>query len=75
MRVAIDWNLCIGSGLCVKVAGNGLQLAPYHGEPRAILSGNPPDDLLLSAARACPTMAIRLVDEVGQLLYPPPPAV
>ncbi len=73
MRVAIEWNLCVGSGLCLAAAQSGLRLAPYRGEQRALLTACPADDALQAAARACPMMAIRLADEAGQPVYPPAP--
>ena len=72
MRVAIDWGLCVGSGLCVRVDPDGLALTPTSGGQRAIVAGCPSDEALLAAARACPTLAIRLTDDEGRPLYPPP---
>ena len=77
MRVTIDWSLCIGSGLCLVAAPGVLALVPYAGAWRAGLAAGATDGALMAAARACPTMAIRLTDDVGQPIYPPsgPPRV
>jgi len=61
MRVAIDWDLCIGSGLCEATAGGAFALVAVEDGWRAVLADATADDAaLLAAARACPTMAIRL---------------
>jgi ferredoxin len=73
MRITIDWNLCIGSGLCAAAAPAGMRLVPVGNERRAILCGCADEADLLAAARACPTLAIRLYDAAGQELYPPAP--
>lgn len=74
MRITIDWNLCVGSGLCAAAAPDGLGLVPCGGGRRAILSGSVSEAELLAAARACPTLAIRLFDGAGREVYPPPSA-
>ena len=71
MRVVIDWNLCVGAGLCLAPAAGGLRLVPYPGQLRAVLVGSADDGALLAAARACPTMAIRLAGQDGRPIYPP----
>jgi len=76
MRLAINWDLCIGSGLCAASAPQVFRLVPYQGEVRAVLASAALDDaLLLAAARACPTLAIRLTDDAGRPVYPTPAAV
>lgn len=74
MQLSINWHLCIGSGLCVATAPAAFRLVPYGNEYRAALIDPVVDyDLILEAARACPTLAIRLTEN-GAPLYPPPPA-
>jgi ferredoxin len=72
MRVMIDWDLCVGSGLCAVESGGALRLVPCGGERRAVLAGCPDDGTLEAAARACPMLAIRLWDAAGRTIYPPP---
>lgn len=71
MRIAIDWSLCVGSGLCVEAAGPAFRLVAHGEGYRAILVDPGADDAaILAAARACPTLAIRLSDAEGPI-YPP----
>lgn len=67
MRVAVDWNLCLGSGLCVAAGGRAFALVETADGPRAVLADPTVDDAaLLAAARACPTLAIVLSDAAGE---------
>lgn len=71
MRIEIDWDLCVGSGLCAAAAGGALSLQPTADGPRILLTDATVDDMaLIAAARACPTLAIRLSDG-GHRIYPP----
>lgn len=71
MRVELDWNLCLGSGLCLTAAQRAFTLVPTAAGPRAVLCDpTAPEAEILAAARACPTLAIRLSDETGPI-YPP----
>jgi ferredoxin len=76
LRVAIDWDLCIGSGLCVAASDGAFAVVDVDTnagcEPRAILrDGTVALGPLLAAARACPMQAIRLAADAEQV-YPPP---
>jgi ferredoxin len=73
MRLAIDWDLCVGSGLCRAAVPGAIRLVPYRDELRAIWVGDAADAALVAAARACPTLAIRLSEHGGQAIYPPAP--
>lgn len=74
MQIAINWDLCIGSGLCVANIPQAFALVRYGEEVRAVLVAPPLDDgALVVAAQACPTLAIRLTEN-GRAVYPPPPA-
>lgn len=78
MRIEIDWDLCVGSGLCAAAAEGAFTLVPAAEGPRIVLTDATVDDAaLIAAARACPTLAIRLSD-AGHRIYPPeanpPPA-
>jgi ferredoxin len=72
MQLAIDWDLCVGSGLCLAAAPGAFALTGPPTARRAILVGPAPDEALLAAARACPTLALRLRQADGTRLYPPP---
>ena len=59
---SVDPDLCIGSGDCIRIVPSAFQLdddaSVSHPTPAAATSDL---DLLLEAARSCPTQAIRIV--------------
>jgi ferredoxin len=64
--VEIDDGACAAHGDCVDLAPEVFALADV-----AQVIGSGPDELLLAAAEACPSTAIRIVDPVaGEQLYP-----
>jgi ferredoxin len=79
MRLLIDLELCIGAGLCVAASPERFALVETEWGPRAELQtpvaseGLDADSeaSLLAAARACPTLAIRISDDEGHRVYPP----
>jgi ferredoxin len=72
VRVEIDWDLCIGSGLCVAASAETFELVPHEGSERARLKDpGAPDEVLLACAGACPMLAIRLRDDRGRWRFPP----
>ncbi len=65
-QVLIDAAACAAHGDCVDIAPNVFQL-----DDVARVIGDAPDELLLTAAEACPSVAIRLVDAgTGEPIYP-----
>jgi ferredoxin len=64
--VQIDEDACAAHGDCVDVAPDVFELADV-----AVVIGTAPDDVLLRAAEACPSTAIRLVEsETDEQVYP-----
>jgi ferredoxin len=64
--VEIDESACAAHGDCVDLAPDVFVL-----EDVARVTGTGPDDLLLAAAKACPSAAIRLIDaNTSALVYP-----
>ena len=64
--VEIDEGACAAHGDCVDIAPQVFALDAF-----ASVVGEGPDDLLLAAAEACPSVAIRLVDtETSEPIYP-----
>lgn len=65
VEVAVDPDLCIGSGDCTRVAPAAFRLDEAQGVSLPILSGveNTDPALLIQAARGCPTQAIRVVQD------------
>jgi ferredoxin len=62
----IDPNACIASGDCEEVAP-----AIFHLEDVCEVVGTGPDELMIAAAEACPTSAIRIVDTTTrEQVYP-----
>lgn len=64
--VEIDESACAAHGDCVELAPQIFAL-----DDVARVVGDGPDDVLLAAAEACPSVAIRLVDaETSEPIYP-----
>ena len=64
--VTVDEDACAAHGDCVDVAPDVFELGDV-----AVVIGTGPDDLLIKAAEACPSTAIRLVDpNTDEQVYP-----
>ncbi len=62
----IDEAGCIAQGDCVELVPNVFQLEDF-----ATVVGTGPDELILTAARACPVEAISVFDaETGVQIFP-----
>ena len=61
----VDELACAGHGDCAVVAPDVFDV-----EDIAIVVGPGPDDLILKAAKACPSTAIAVFDENGAQVYP-----
>mgnify|MGYP001582991547 FL=1 len=81
----IDRNLCIGAASCIAVAPTGFELDAENKAVIRRKAGSPTseatdrhdledaaidDDMLLLAAKSCPTQAIIVYDEAGKQVYP-----
>lgn len=64
--IEIDEDACAAHGDCVDTAPEVFELADV-----AVVIGSGPDELLLKAAEACPSTAIRLLDpDTEEQVYP-----
>jgi ferredoxin len=64
--VEIDESACAAHGDCVDIAPEVFEL----GEVAQVI-GTGPDDVLMAAAEACPSAAIRVIDaQSSALIYP-----
>ena len=62
----IDDSACAAHGDCVDVAPGVFEL-----EDVAVVVGEGPPELILEAARACPSSAISVIDaDTGECVYP-----
>lgn len=62
----IDPGACSAHGDCVDIAPDVFAL-----EDTAIVVGDGPDELVLEAAKACPSLAITVTDsETGETVFP-----
>ena len=62
----IDAAACAAHGDCEAIAPEVFRV-----EDVAVVVGDAPDELMLEAARACPSVAIRLLDGAnGRQVYP-----
>lgn len=68
--IEIDRDLCIGAATCVAIAPHTFNL---DSEAKAVIlenAGGDPDDVVLDAAKSCPTAAILLKNEKGEQVFP-----
>jgi ferredoxin len=64
--VQVDEDTCAAHGDCVDVAPQVFEL-----DDVARVIGTGPDELLMSAAEACPSAAIRIIDQrTNEQVYP-----
>ncbi len=64
--IEVDEGACAAHGDCAVVAPNVFRI-----EDVAVVVGEAPDDVLLRAAEACPSVAILVFDEdTGAQVYP-----
>lgn len=68
-KIKIIRDRCIGSGLCVDVAPNTLEL-DGDGIPVVTNATGDDDDAVLDAARTCPVGCIELRDASGNQVWP-----
>jgi ferredoxin len=61
-KAHIDENACAAHGDCEAIAPEVFQVAET-----AVVIGTGPDELILEAARICPTSAIRVTDGDEQI--------
>jgi len=71
MRIEIKRDICIGAATCSAIAPDVFEL---DGELKATVK-NPTgaaDDVILEAAKSCPTLAIYIYDDAGKQIFPVP---
>jgi ferredoxin len=69
-HVAVDEDLCIGSGDCGRTAPDAFWLDESRRVSMPLEGARTTDpDLLVLAARQCPTQAIRVVADDGEVLH------
>lgn len=61
----IDEGACAAHGDCEAIAPEIFRL-----DDVAVVIGTGPDELMLEAARVCPSVAIVIVDDAGKQIYP-----
>lgn len=62
----VDESACAAHGDCVDVAPEVFELSDV-----ALVVGEGPADLIMKAARACPSSAITVIDDdTGEQVYP-----
>ncbi len=68
-KVIVDREACIGAASCVAVAGRTFYM---DDENKAVVIEPWTDDYdtILLGAQSCPTLAITLIDEEGNQIYP-----
>ncbi|MEU7634146.1 ferredoxin [Nocardia sp. NPDC049220] len=67
--IAVDRDLCLGSGICVAASNGAFMLVGDRSQPAA--SPCRAGEEILLAAMSCPAEAITIVDvDTGRLLFP-----
>ena len=70
LRITVDHELCVGNAQCVRVA----PVVFRHNDDvqsEVVDPAGAPEHAVLSAARLCPTNAIRVEDTTtGEVLFP-----
>jgi ferredoxin len=69
-RIAVDRDVCVGSGSCAGIAPGHFRLD--RDRSCAIKEWVEPDELVLDAADSCPTEAISVYGASGDQLAPQP---
>lgn len=71
MRIEIKRDLCIGAATCSALAPDVFEL---DDEMKAIVKDpkGADDELIMEAARSCPTLAIYIYDDAGTQIFPVP---
>jgi len=64
-RASIDPGACAAHGDCEAIAPEIFRL-----DDVATVVGTGPDELMLEAARVCPSVAISITDEEGMQVFP-----
>lgn len=70
LKFWIDRDLCIGAATCVAIAPNTFLL---DSDAKAIILNTAEadsDEVIIDAARGCPTAAIIVEDEKGNRIFP-----
>ncbi len=70
IEISVDPDLCIGTGDCVRIAPRAFRIDEGAGVSVPLPgAGEVEIELLLRAARNCPTQSIRLVAADGEVLH------
>lgn len=69
LQIIVDREKCISAASCVAVAPEVFEL---DGEGKAVVKSatGDPDDVIIDAAKACPTLAITIIGEDGKQIVP-----
>lgn len=71
LAVVVDPDRCVGSGMCVAMAGDVFELPIGAQHARVVDPAAAPPAAVVEAAESCPTMAITVRDaESGAVLFP-----
>lgn len=67
--IVVDREKCISAGSCVAVAPEVFEL---DGEGKAVVKNatGDSDEMIIDAAKACPTLAITIIGEDGKQIVP-----
>ncbi len=71
LRITIDYNRCVGSGICILTAPNVFRYNDQR-QSEVIDPDGAPEGVVLEAAQGCPQVAITVEDaDSNERLFPP----
>jgi ferredoxin len=71
MRIEIKRDICIGAATCSAIAPDVFELDDEM-KARVKDEKGASDDVIMEAAKSCPTLAIYIYDDAGTQIFPPP---
>ncbi|AFL74226.1 ferredoxin [Thiocystis violascens] len=75
-KIEVEASACIGCGTCWVACPQAFKEQDIGDDLKALPTGDLGDQLMMrSAAEGCPTLAIRLFDESGKMIYPTEAAI
>lgn len=69
LRAEVDHELCSGYAECTRIAPSAFRINAGNQSEPIKGAADVPDELLLAAARECPTSSIRVVSASGEVIY------
>lgn len=69
MKIEVDRDACISAASCVAIAPGVFQLDD-EGKAYVVKPDAETEEIILEAAKSCPTQCIKLFDDSGKQVFP-----